>query len=161
MTTTMTHRAFLDRVCELTRQVCEQAESPFENVAVAGDRVVCQPPDVPEACYELSLETDAVVVGLYIRDRWLSESVEADLMHTGDDMEEMLEEELIELGHERRFKIEHYRDEDKRFVFRSRFSPSAEGLEQDAAAELGAKLLVAYHACFVQLGDMDGGGEEE
>ena len=34
------------------------------------------------------------------KDRWLSESIEGDLEHTGDELEELLEEELVELDWE-------------------------------------------------------------
>ena len=32
------------------------------------------------------------------KDRWLSESIEGDLEHTGDELEELFEEELVELN---------------------------------------------------------------
>ena len=32
------------------------------------------------------------------KDRWLSESIEAEVMHHGDSLEELIEEELIDLG---------------------------------------------------------------
>ena len=129
-------------------------------------RVACRPVEVDAASYEAAIHHDAngrsvVTVGLYLDDRWISESIEADLMHTGDDMEELVEDELVELGHEERFAIEHYRDEDHRFVFRSVLDPAGRDADEAGLAELAATLLLAYRHAFVELGDMDGGGEDE
>jgi len=89
---------------------------------------------------------DCIWVGLYIADRWLSESVEADVLHQGDHFEDLLEEELIDQGYETRLKVEHFRNDDKVFVFRS---PVPADLP-DAVRQT----LLAYEACFRELGDM-------
>ena len=85
-------------------------------------------------------------VGLYIADRWLSESVEADVLHSGDHFEDLLEEELIDQGFETRLKVEHFRDDHKVFVFRSPVPA-----DQPHAVR---QTLLAYEACFRELGDM-------
>ncbi|MEE9403284.1 MAG: hypothetical protein V3V20_00185 [Algisphaera sp.] len=110
-----------------------------------------------EAWYQVGpAETHAGVacvwVGLYIADRWLSESVEADVLHQGDDFEDLLEEELIDLGYDTRLKVEHFRNDDKVFVFRSPVPAN----ETDAVQQT----LLAYEACFRELGDMTPGEDD-
>ena len=96
-----------------------------------------------------------VWVGLYTPDRWLSGSIEADVLHLGDKYEDLLEEELVDQGYEGRLAMEHLRDENKVFVFRS---PVA--LEGGGEAEAVTKVLLAYEACFYELGDMSGEGDD-
>jgi len=99
------------------------------------------------ARYRVEFEGDGVWVGLVMEDRWLSESIEAELMHTGDKIEELLDEELADQGFEGGpLAVEHFRSEDMLFTFRSRVpAPTPEGV---------ARCLLAYEACFRQLGDM-------
>ncbi len=85
-------------------------------------------------------------VGLYIADRWLSESVEADVLHQGDHFEDLLEEELVDQGYDTRLKVEHFRNDHKVFVFRS-------PVPTDRPHAVRQTLL-AYEACFRELGDM-------
>lgn len=125
----------------------------FEDVEVAGDVLACRAMHVEsEAAYRVTPEDDALWVGLYTPDRWLSESIEAELMHVGDKIEELLEEELVDQGYDGgALPVEHFRDDAKQFVFRSplQWQPG------DAqAAERLAKVLLAYEACFRELGDM-------
>lgn len=109
---------------------------------------------------EVAPSHDLVWVGLYTPDRWLSESIEADLLHTGDKMEELLEDELLELGFEARLPVEHFRDEQKRYVFRSPvFLPKGEKLDGEGMIDRVAKILLAYQAAFSRLGDMAGSEE--
>ncbi len=86
-------------------------------------------------------------------DRWLSESIEADLMHSGDKLEELIAEELLEFDHEFPIRFEHFRDEHKRYVFRTPtpLDPNADQL---------VALLLAYEAAFRQLGDMGGEADD-
>ncbi len=101
----------------------------------------------------------AVYVGLTMADRWLSESIESQLVEHGDKMEELLEDELVELdyfvaGGTPITKIEHFRSETKLFTFRA-----IVGLEGDADTNtvILTRALLAFEACFRQLGDMQGG----
>ena len=99
---------------------------------------------------------DRVWVGLYTADRWLSESIEADLMHLGDKIEELVDEELVDQGFEDGpLPVEHFRDERKLYVFRSPVAvPSGEALEGPAMVDRVTRVLMAYEACFRELGDM-------
>ena len=92
-------------------------------------------------------------------DRWLSESIESDLLHTGDKMEE-----LAELGSDDRVaRVEHFRSDDKLYTFRLRVPAAKPGgtggartLEDQAATH-----LLALEAAFRNLGDMSAGPDEE
>lgn len=103
------------------------------------------------AQYYLELATPHTVnLGLRSPDRWVSESIEADLVHTGDSLDELLEDELVDLGCDLQLKVEHFRDEAKLYTFRSQVSWQ-EGVNP---AGLLTKVLLAYEATFRQLGDL-------
>jgi len=84
-------------------------------------------------------------------DRYMSQSIEADLMWTGDDLGELIAEELADLGWTGPAlgRIEHFRSEDKLFTFRSLIPDS-----QAMSAEALLQVLLAFEAAFGQLGDM-------
>lgn len=97
-------------------------------------------------------------VSLVTADRWLSESIEADLMHYGDPIEELIEEELVELGYKgKALDVKHYRSDDLLYTFRSPI-PAKED-DGAKAVDVAAKCLLAYEAAFRELGDMQGGDE--
>ena len=135
----------------------------FEDVQCLPSLLRCQARDVEsEAFYKLILEPSSdgtaseVWIGLHTADRWLSESIEADLLHSGDKMEELLEEELVELDYEGApVPIEHFRDDAKVYVFRSLLEiPQTDSPTTPAVIDRAVKILLAYEACFRQLGDM-------
>ena len=100
------------------------------------------------ACYSLEQVDGKWFVGLQTGDRWLSESIEADLMHAGDSLEELVEEELVEQGlSAEEVTMQHFRDERMQYVFRS-------PLPERATPEEAASWLLAYEAAFRELGDM-------
>lgn len=87
-------------------------------------------------------------------DRWLSESIEADLMHTGDSIEELIAEELIE--HDlpaptAPITCEHFRSEDRLFTFRS---PIPVTTLTEQSLDHALRWLLAYESCFRNLGDV-------
>ncbi len=125
----------------------------FERVECGSDHVRAYPKaGDSQAWYEVSADDkDRLWVGLYTPDRWLSESIEADLMHQGDKIEELLEDELIDQDACERLEVEHFRDDELRYVFRSRVE---RGMRGDEAGERVARIVLAYGACFGQLGDM-------
>ena len=93
-------------------------------------------------------------VELVTPDRWLSESVETDLVHTGDKLNELIDEELADLGWEGGpSSFEHFRSDDLLFTFRSRVP--------DASPETVTTWLRAYEQCFRRLGDIDDSGEDD
>lgn len=110
--------------------------------------------------YRLFSEQRALWVGLFTADRWLSQSIEQDLVHTGDKLEELMEEELADQGEPKpasALRFEHFRDDDRVFTFRVR--TPLEGGEPDAA-ERALRWLLACEAMFARLGDMQGGDED-
>jgi hypothetical protein len=110
------------------------------------------------AWFRLFVEGGVAWVALVTADRWLSQSIEADLVHTGDKLEDLIEEELVDQGVEAsRPRVEHFRSEDKLFTFRSPLPQGADGLPSPAIA---AGWLLAYEACFRNLGDVAGGDED-
>ena len=100
------------------------------------------------ARYTLAEVEETWFVGLETADRWLSESIEADLMHSGDSLEELLEEELDDLGLTiTEVTTQHFRDDRMQYVFRT-------PLPGDVTPEQAAVWLLAYEATFRELGDM-------
>jgi len=98
---------------------------------------------------------DLIWVGLYTADRWLSESIEAQLMHTGDKIEDLLEEELDDQGFNGRLPVEHFRDDEKVFVFRSPvFVQKDQDVNSPQVIDQVTQVVLAYEACFVELGHM-------
>lgn len=124
----------------------------FATVDIQSGQLRCDAAEVEEeAWYQVGPAGDhagqpCIWVGLYIADRWLSESVEADVLHSGDHFEDLLEEELIDQDYDTRLKVEHFRDDNKVFVFRSPVPADN--------PEAVRKTLIAYEACFRELGDM-------
>ncbi len=109
--------------------------------------------------YRLFEEGGKVWVSLVTDNRWLSQSIEAHLMNTGDKLEELLDEELYDVGYEgSTLTFEHFRSPDKLYTFRS---PLPIGADAPDAAGISAKCLLAYEACFRRLGDMDAADEDE
>jgi len=107
-----------------------------------------------DAWYCIELRDDGWHLALLTPDRWLSESIEADLMHTGDDLEELFEEELVEAGVEAKPPpIKHYRSDDRLYTFDVR-------LPDGHNPELISKYLFAFEAAFRGLGDMSGADGE-
>ena len=113
------------------------------------------------AFYRIFAEGDRLWVALVTPDRWLSQSIEQDLVHTGDKLEDLLEEELVDLGLVGvRLSFEHFRSEDKLFTFRSPLPREWHALPPGELGDKAAACLLGYEACFRRLGDIDGGDEE-
>jgi len=139
------------------REIAERA-GVFGGCEVRDGVLVCRAANsAAPASYRVFESQGKMWVSLMMSDRWLSQSIEADLVHTGDKLEELLEEELAELGHTGgSLGFEHFRSEDLLFTFRSPL-PAEVGAE----ASRVATCLLAYEQCFRRLGDMDAGGEED
>lgn len=132
----------------------------FESVVIEDGNLICKALNsAEEAFYRLLSRSDGLYVMLDMKDRWQSESIESDLMHSGDTLEELLEEELAELGYEGQTpSYQHFRDDQMRFVFQSKVP--VEGKSKQEAGEIAAQFLLGYEACFRQLGDMDDDGDD-
>jgi hypothetical protein len=144
-----------------------EAAGVFGPISIKGGRLVCQAKASAEpASYRLEVDGGRLWVSLVTANRWLSESVEADLMHTGDKVEELLDEELVEQGLPPLAKpgkhvVEHFRSDDMLFTFRSPLPIDLNKADTPAAARTAGQWLLAYEACFRNLGDMNAGGAGE
>lgn len=150
----MTTQAFLQTAADLAARA-----GVFGPVSVRDGQLICHAAaSAAPASYRLFVHSGTPWVSLVMADRWLSESIETDLLHTGDNVADLVEEELVELGlPPQRLKVEHFRSDDLLFTFRSPIpvdptSPEGPGL--------AVKYLLAYEACFRHLGDMNAGPED-
>ncbi|MFT5423596.1 MAG: hypothetical protein ACI89L_001377 [Phycisphaerales bacterium] len=134
----------------------------FGAVEIEGGMLVCSAKDSAEqSFYRVETHGEDVWVSLVMADRWQSESIEAQLMHTGDKLDELLDEELADLDYEGEpLGFEHFRSEDMLFTFRSRTPVRVAEAGSDGAAKTVTTCLLGYEMTFRQLGDMDTTGED-
>jgi hypothetical protein len=140
----------------------------FASVEVGPNRVECQAlASAAPAQFRFEREGETFWVALVMKDRWQSQSIEADLINTGDKLEDLIAEEIGEMGFEgnAHTTCEHFRSEDKLFTFRSRVPVHLPKILADAAAareaeKTASQWLLGYEACFRRLGDMEGGDDE-
>jgi hypothetical protein len=147
----------IEAVTDILAAVRDRASSSgrFASVSIDGERLRCRAKGAEaEAWYVVDRDGGRWSVALLTPDRWLSESVEGDMLEGRDSAEELVDDELVEVGFRNRCgKVRHFRDEDKTYVFRT--DVPLEGLD-DAPAAI-ATFLLAFEAAFGQLGDMGGG----
>lgn len=145
---------------ELLQNVLRSAldSGRFAEARIDGARLRCRARDAAaEAWFTVEREGDAWAVGLETPDRWLSESIEGDMLEGRDSAEELVDDELVEVGFPHRCgKVRHFRDDAKVYVFRT---PVPLGELPDQAAGV-ATFLMAFEAAFSQLGDMQGSDGE-
>ena len=155
--------AFLDRV----RRAAEQARV-FGVIEVCGDTLRASAPKAAaEAWYRLVRDraSGRWHVEFVTPDRWLSESIEADLMHHGDPIEELVEEELVELSSEPRGArrdravierpvVQHFRSDDLLYTFRTPLAGDPPPVDE------ATRYLLAYEAAFRELGDVEADPDE-
>jgi hypothetical protein len=115
--------------------------------------------------YRVFEEKGALWVSLVTSARWLSQSIEADLVNTGDKIEELLEEELVDLGWKKewgpaRLSYQHFRDDTKMYTFRTAAPVKIERAGDPQSAEIVATVLLGYEQTFRPLGDMETGEDE-
>ena len=151
--TTTAQKSFFDAIATAIA-----ADSQFASVTATESELNCAAPNAVPATYSVTIEDANIFVALHTPDRWLSESIEAELEHTGDELEELLEDELIELGSpQTQYTFQHFRDDQKRYIFRTPIALSSESdLINPSLIKQVADLLIAYQLAFVELGDMPG-----
>jgi len=147
----------IDAVTDILAAVRDRAAASarFASVALDGERLRCRAKGAEaEAWYVVDRDGGRWSVALLTPDRWLSESVEGDMLEGRDSAEELVDDELVEVGFANRCgKVRHFRDEDKTYVFRA-------DVPLDGIADVPAGIvtfLLAFEAAFGQLGDMGGG----
>lgn len=138
-----------------------RAAGVFGAVQVEPGRLRCHAlASAAPAEYRIGADGGRLYVSLVTSDRWLSESIESDLMHTGDDLRELIEEELVEQGYPHPAPpYQHYRDDDRLFTFRTPLPIDPRDAASDEAVRVAGQFLLAYEACFRRLGDMEAGDE--
>ncbi len=143
--------AVTSAILPLLQQVKSLADGAgvFGPSEIRGEMLVCRAKNAAApASYRVFMEKGKVWVSLVMADRWLSESIETDLLHTGDKVNELIEEEVMEQGLPATgLPVEHFRSDDLLFTFRSPLPAT------DAARV--SKFLFAYESCFRNLGDMN------
>lgn len=154
----MTESTAAERVTALLNDVSNDARDAdvFGDVTVDGCRLICAAKESAEpAYYRLEPDAGRLWVSLVMKDRWLSESIEADLLHTGDKIEELIEEELAELDAEvKPLKVEHFRSDDMLFTFRTPLPLDPNDADPEQLRGMARSCLLAYEAAFRELGDM-------
>lgn len=153
--------AVIMEALEGARRSAEHA-GVFGAVTLRGGALECAAKDSAEpASYRVFEDGGRLWVALTTPNRWLSQSIEQDLVHTGDKLHELMDEELAEQGHSGTCgRFEHFRDEAKTFVFRTPI-PLAAGSTAAEAARTIERFLLACEAMFRPLGDMAGGDDDE
>lgn len=122
----------------------------FASVEPGEARVHCTSARRPDAGFRIEYD-GGLWVAWVSPDRYLSQSIEADLMWTGDDLDDLIAEELADQGFDGALgPNEHFRSEEKLFTFRSRIPREP----AHATADDLVKCLSAYQAAFSELGDM-------
>ena len=135
---------------------CARGAGVFSHVEHHTNMVACQCAAQPDAWYRIESDGDHLTVNWVSSDRYLSQSIEAQLMWTGDDLEDLVDEERIDQGFNRGElgKLDHYRNEEKLFTFRSLIPIDLLSIDPSRDAPDLLKCLLAYEAAFRDLGDM-------
>ncbi len=132
----------------------------FGEVTINETGVSCAAANSAEpAFYTLSVQSDGVWISLETEDRWLSGSIEGDLVNTGDKLDELIEEEVIDLGHldAQVEAVEHYRSPEMMYVFKAKL---ADGTDHPELAKNALIWLTGFEIVFRELGDMDESEED-
>ncbi len=125
-------------------------------------RLVCPAPASPEpAEFRVEARGGTLYVSLVTPARYLSQSIEQDLVHQGDKIDDLLKDELIDQESPiTQLAVEHFRDPEKLFTFRSALPIAAADFARPETVDAVAKVLLAYAACFGPLGDLSAGAED-
>lgn len=134
----------------------------------AGLLLSCEASGVEGATYRLQSDGGRLWVALVTADRYLSQSIEQDLVHTGDKMHDLLRDELIDADHPnvpseaeagKELRVEHFRDSEKLFTFRVAVRASDLAQQEPERSRRVWLLLKAFEAVYRNLGGMQGDGE--
>ena len=129
----------------------------FGEVTLSSRSLACAAPaSAAPAEYRVEFESDGLWLSLKTPDRYLSQSIEQDLVHTGDKIHDLICDELIDLGHPdpKPFPVEHFRDTNKLFTFRTRLNIDLSVAPSEQTVDATLKHLLAFEAAFSHLGDM-------
>lgn len=146
----------IQAILEMTCSILQDNSDICTDITIDdNDVLVCKAHNChPQAAFCATYIPDSWWISFVTPDRWLSESIEADLLNTGDDLEELLEEELVELGYNQPVSCEHFRSENMLYTFRSPLTNHINPADYQEIAHALAQYLMAYMACFRELGDV-------
>tara|TARA_R110002073_G_scaffold275332_1_gene439004 strand:+ start:178914 stop:179423 length:510 start_codon:yes stop_codon:yes gene_type:complete len=136
-----------------------QEAAVFSEVLIDSRGVSCRALNSAEpAFYRVQAVDGQIWISMETEDRWLSGSIEGDLVNTGDKLDELIEEEVIDLGHhDAKVGFEHFRSPEMLYVFRSKLSTP---MEDAKAAQHALIWLLGYEIVLRELGDMDESEED-
>ncbi len=145
-----------------------QAALVFGGVKAMPDRLTCTCKASPEpAEFRVDVQGEGpgqVCVSLVTPHRYLSQSIEQDLVHQGDKIDDLLKDELVDQEYRGpALRVEHFRSPppEKLFTFRTLTGIDPARADTPEAIDLATKVLLAYEACFSPLGDLSAAGEAE
>lgn len=127
----------------------------FESITLTAHTVECVDTVQPDAAFRIAYEDGKLWAAWVSPNRYLSQSIEADVKWTGDDIDELIDEEVEGLGWtgKKIGRFQHFRSEDKLYTFRSEL-PIDPAAASESAAKDAVLFLMAYQAAFRNLGDM-------
>ena len=143
----------VDTILEFLRERAVSSHR-FASAELINGELRCRARDAEsEAWYLVQTTKNEISLLLVTPDRWLSESIEAELMHSGDDIEELLLDELIALdpgvSEGEPITVKHFRNDDRLYTFETTIPSGSD-------EETVLRWLLAYEATFHELGDMGG-----
>ncbi len=141
---------FLEQLTALARE-----SGAFAEVARLAGAVRCVDPIQGDAEFRVAFEEGRLWVLWASRDRYLSQSIEADVKWTGDDIDELIAEEVESAGWTgpKLGAFQHFRSPEMLYTFRSELPLDPDRLSA-ASARDALRFLLAYQAAFRNLGDM-------
>jgi hypothetical protein len=132
-----------------------RTDGRFADVQQSAALLHCTDPIQPDAAFRIAFEDGKLWTAWVSPNRYLSQSIEADVKWTGDDIDELIDEEVEAQGWTgaKIGRFEHFRSEDRLYTFRSvlPIDPAKAG---ESAAKDAVLFLLAYQAAFRNLGDM-------
>lgn len=134
-----------------------EAHDRFDRATRHGARVEAHATATPdEALFCVEIDDEGVWLAWASEDRYLSQSIEAELVFTGDDLDDMIDEEIVDAGWDlgKLAPNAHFRDDERRFVFRCKAPVDAETLDPKTHAPAFASALAGMVEAFAELGDM-------
>lgn len=126
------------------------------DVAVSANHVYCVDPVQPDAAFRLTFEDGKLWACWVSPNRYLSQSIEADVKWTGDDIDDLIDEEVEALGWTgpKIGRFQHFRSQDMQYTFRSALPLDLSAGSAESTAQAAVLFLRAYQAAFRNLGDM-------
>jgi len=132
-----------------------RSSGAFAGVEVLPGRVECRDPIQPDASFRIDASDEGLAVCWASPNRYLSQSIEAELRWTRENIDDLIDEELADQGYRQRVaRMTHFRDPDKNFVFRWGLPIVAASVDAGRDAPDMLRCLLACQAAFRNLGDM-------